>query len=157
MATAKMVTWAEKAVGRVAGALAENNMIIPVRDLGDMMSSRNHLLILIVIMAICTYCLLFGDAGKTLDKELCKKINITRSAWIAEEIAAGALPPDYPRTLPCMESYQTIVPTSDPILTPEQKRAELKAAAARIRQREAEAEAYRIADEEQELETMEKL
>jgi hypothetical protein len=70
------------------------------------MSNRNHMLILIAIMAFSVYCLMFGESGKTLNKELCTKLNATRSQWVAEEIAAGRLPPDHPRTLPCMASYQ---------------------------------------------------
>jgi hypothetical protein len=71
------------------------------------MSNRNHMLILIAIMAFSVYCLIWGESGKTLNRELCTKINTTRSQWVEEEIAAGRLPPDHPRTLPCMASYQS--------------------------------------------------
>ena len=70
------------------------------------MSNRNHMLILIAIMAVCVYCLMFGESGKTLNREMCVKLNATRSQWVADEIAAGRLSPDHPRTLPCMASYQ---------------------------------------------------
>ena len=79
------------------------------------MSNRNHMLILIAIIAVCVYCLMFGESGKKLDKELCTKINATRSQWVAEEIAAGRLPSDHPRTLPCMASYQ---PAAAPVAQP---------------------------------------
>jgi hypothetical protein len=79
------------------------------------MSNRNHMLILIAIMAFSVYCLIWGESGKTLNRELCTKINTTRSQWVAEEIAAGRLPPDHPRTLPCMASYQSAAaPASQP-------------------------------------------
>jgi hypothetical protein len=39
------------------------------------MSNRNHMLILIAIMAVCVYCLMFGESGKTLNREMCVKLN----------------------------------------------------------------------------------
>jgi hypothetical protein len=90
------------------------------------MSNRNHMLILIAIMAFSVYCLIWGESGKTLNRELCTKINTTRSQWVAEEIAAGRLPPDHPRTLPCMASYQ---PAAAPASQPSMDEPSIEAAA----------------------------
>jgi hypothetical protein len=90
------------------------------------MSNRNHMLILIAIMAVCVYCLMFGESGKTLNREMCVKLNATRSQWVADEIAAGRLPPDHPRTLPCMASYQ---PAAAPASQPSMDEPSIEAAA----------------------------
>ena len=76
---------------------------------------EGRMLGVIIMVAVGVYCLIWGQAGKTLNREICTKINATRSQWVAEEIAAGRLPLDHPRTLPCMASYQ---PAAAPVAQP---------------------------------------
>lgn len=104
------------------------------------MNERNHMLILIAIMAFSVYCLIWGESGKTLNRELCIKFS-------EEFVKEGRAP------LPCYAKYkgqaagQGEAPTPEPTLTPEQRQADFRAAVERIRQRDWEAAAEREAAE----------
>lgn len=115
------------------------------------MDAKTRHWILIGIMAACVYCLLFTERGETLNREGCVQVSEQHVRNVEQLIEEGRMAPGSAKHFPCYAKYkgqaagQGEAPIPEPTLTPEQRRADFKAAVERIRQREREAAAERAA------------